>query len=161
MQLGAGEINEIDSEIRITVDVLLTYEHIHIVIGESMIGDRIKYSHERIHIIRDYPNSMYFQAFDATILAGGYNSFHEVRNSGLPALFYPNMETGMDDQLARCSAAELEGWGIILKKRDAKSIQSSISELLQIEIKSKSISKNGAIELASKLLEKFLQGEIK
>ena len=49
----------------------------------------------RTHLLRDYPNSMYFSAFDATIQAGGYNSFHETRKFSLPALFYPNMKTGM------------------------------------------------------------------
>ena len=48
-------------------------------------------------------NSIYFNGFDATVQAGGYNSFHETRTFGLPALFYPNMNTGMDDQLARCN----------------------------------------------------------
>ena len=52
---------------------------------------------------------MFFNAFDASIQAGGYNSYHEVRKFGIPTIFYPNMKTGMDDQLARCKQAEKEG----------------------------------------------------
>jgi predicted glycosyltransferase len=73
---------------------------------------------------------MYFLAFDATVLAGGYNSFHEVRHASMPALFYPNMETGMDDQLARCKVAESEGWGIVIEDRSNKLISNAITELM-------------------------------
>ena len=76
-----------------------------------MIGARIDVQMPNVHILRDYPNAQYFNGFDAVIQAGGYNSFHETRAFGLPALFYPNLETGMDDQLARCLLAEEEGWG--------------------------------------------------
>ena len=47
VQLGAGQINDIDSEIRITVDCLLERENIFIVIGESMLGQRVKISNKR------------------------------------------------------------------------------------------------------------------
>ena len=129
IQLGAGEINHIKSEIRLTVDSLLKNPDVHIVLGESLIGNRIDLEMPRVQILRDYPNSMYFRGFDATVQAGGYNSFHETRNFGLPALFYPNMNTGMDDQLARCKVAEKEGWGIVLESRTPTTIDRSCVEL--------------------------------
>jgi UDP:flavonoid glycosyltransferase YjiC (YdhE family) len=132
VQLGAGAINDIDSEVRITVEALTRNQGVHVILGESMIGERIDISLERVHIIRDYPNAMYFRAFDATVQAGGYNSFHETRNHGLPTLFYPNMETGMDDQLARCLVAAEEGWGSVLKVRDEKNIEGAVEELLNL-----------------------------
>ena len=91
VQLGAGRINDIDSEIRLTVDALLSHEDIHIVVGESMLGERIMFDHPRVTLLRDYPNSIYFNAFSASVQAGGYNSFHEMRTFGLPTLFYPNI----------------------------------------------------------------------
>ena len=130
VQLGAGEINDIDSEVRLTVEALAERADVHVVVGESMIGERLEIAMERVHIIRDYPNSMYFRAFDGTVLAGGYNSFHETRNFGLPALFYPNMETGMDDQLARCKVAEEEGWGSVLVTRSPEEITEACDNLL-------------------------------
>ena len=66
-----------------TVDALIEHQDVYVVIGESMIGNRIDISLPRVTIIRDYPNSMYFPAFDATVQAGGYNSFHEIRKYGL------------------------------------------------------------------------------
>lgn len=130
VQLGAGRINDIDSEIRLTVEALLKHDDITVVVGESMLGERIELSMDRVVLLRDYPNSMYFRAFDATVQAGGYNSFHETRCFGLPALFYPNMNTGMDDQLARCKVAEEEGWGTVVVNRNTSSISEGIAHLL-------------------------------
>ena len=113
-----------------TVEALLKHEDITVVVGESMLGERIDLSMNRVVLLRDYPNSMYFRAFDATVQAGGYNSFHETRRFGLPALFYPNMNTGMDDQLARCKVAEDEGWGIVVVNRNTSSISEGIAHLL-------------------------------
>ena len=153
VQLGAGEINDIHSEIRLTIEALVAHNDVHVVLGESMIGDRLNVNLERVHLIRDYPNSMYFRGFDATVLAGGYNSFHETRTFGLAALFYPNMNTGMDDQLARCNVASEEGWGRVLVNRDAESIPPAIDDLLsRIGVDSLSQDMEGARQLASDLL---------
>jgi len=152
VQLGAGEINDIESEIRLTLDSLLLNPAVHVVLGESLIGGRVDIDLPRVHILRDYPNSMYFNGFDATVQAGGYNSFHETRTFGLPALFYPNMNTGMDDQLARCNVAEEEGWGTVLETRNRKSIEKSCLLLMKLvgEIECKTYP-NGASFLAQKL----------
>lgn len=156
IQLGAGRINDIDSEIRLTVDALLSYEDIHVVVGESMLGERIMFDHPRVTLLRDYPNSMYFNAFSASVQAGGYNSFHEMRTFGLPTLFYPNMNTGMDDQLARCKIAQSEGWGLVLEKRTEASIARSVETLLGLEVPEDYPQlTNGADELATLLLEKM------
>ena len=84
------------------IDSLLENDKVHVVLGESMLGNRLDIEMQRVHIIRDYPNSMYLNAFDYSVQAGGYNSFHEMRLMRLPTLFLPNMNTGMDDQLSRC-----------------------------------------------------------
>jgi len=156
VQLGAGRINDIDSEIRLTVEALLKHEGVHVVIGESMLGERIFFEHPRVQLLRDYPNSMYFKAFDASIQAGGYNSFHEMRTFGLPTLFYPNMNTGMDDQLARCNISQSEGWGLVLKERTEASIEHSVEALLELEVpRVRPQLTNGAGELATLLLNKM------
>ncbi|MED5376314.1 MAG: hypothetical protein VX892_07385, partial [Candidatus Thermoplasmatota archaeon] len=113
VQLGAGRINEIDSDVRQVVDALLAHDDVHVVLGESLLGDRLQINLDRVHLIRDYPNALFLNAFDVSIQAGGYNSFHEMRKQVIPTLFLPNMNTGMDDQLARCEVAEKEGWGIV------------------------------------------------
>ena len=156
VQLGAGQINDISSEIRMTVDALLKHENLHVILGESMIGSRIEIDLPNVHIIRDYPNSQYFNGFDAVVQAGGYNSFHETRAFGLPALFYPNMETGMDDQFARCKLAEEEGWGYVVKERTQDSIREGVKKLLNLD-KRKSIiaSKTNSDGLIKLILDKI------
>ena len=148
VQLGAGRINDIGSEVSLTVEALLQHDDVTVVIGESMLGERIEISYDRVVLLRDYPNSMYFNGFDATVQAGGYNSFHETRQFGLPALFYPNMNTGMDDQLARCMVAEEEGWGHVIVHRDEASIRSGLEKLLTLERAHQRVSVvNGATEV--------------
>ncbi|MDP6906526.1 MAG: hypothetical protein QF440_03820, partial [Candidatus Thalassarchaeaceae archaeon] len=155
VQIGAGEINDINSEVRLTIDALTNHEDVHVVLGESMLGERFDFDLPRVHLLRDYPNSMYFPAFDISIQAGGYNSFHEMRNFGMPTLFYPNLFTGMDDQLARCNAAVEEGWGAVLKERNSDTINLAISELLEEAGKRNPRGvENGSISLASEILSR-------
>lgn len=156
VQLGAGQINDIESEIRMTLDELLNHDGIHVVLGESMIGARIDVQMPNVHILRDYPNAQYFNGFDAVIQAGGYNSFHETRAFGLPALFYPNLETGMDDQLARCLLAEEEGWGYVVEKRTQQNIGVGVGKLLQHRgAERHPLKENGAETLSMNLLAKL------
>ena len=130
LQLGAGQINDIESEVRITVECILESDSsCYIVIGESLLGQRIDFQHERVRLLRDYPNSIYLNGVDYSVQAGGYNSFHEMRVSKTPTIFFPNMKTGMDDQLARCKVAVNEGWGVVVGTRTKKNILSSIAEV--------------------------------
>ena len=146
VQLGAGRINDINSEVRLTIDSLLS-EGVSVVLGESMLGERLPVELEGVYLLRDYPNSMFFNAFDASIQAGGYNSYHEVRKFGLPTIFYPNMNTGMDDQLARCKQAEIEGWGIVVESRNEQTIPAAVTRLLKLERRRAIYQDDGAFEL--------------
>lgn len=146
VQLGAGRINDINSELRLTIDSLLS-EGVSVVLGESMLGERLPVELEGVYLLRDYPNSMFFNAFDASIQAGGYNSYHEVRKFGLPTIFYPNMNTGMDDQLARCKQAEIEGWGIVVESRNEQTIPAAVTRLLKLERRGAISQDDGALEL--------------
>ena len=42
--------------------------------------------------------------------------FHEAVEARLPTIFFPNMKTGRDDQLARAVAAAELGAMVVLKK---------------------------------------------
>jgi len=157
VQLGAGQINDIASEIRMTLDEILNHDGIHIVLGESMIGSIIDVQMPNVHVLRDYPNSQYFKGFDAVIQAGGYNSFHETRAFGLPALFYPNHETGMDDQLTRCMVAEEEGWGYVVENRTQENIQIGIQKLLNHAEQGAPVMDENGAETLSKALSAILE----
>ena len=55
VQLGAGRINDINSEIRLTIDSLLS-EGALVVLGESMLGERLPVELKGVYLLRDYPN---------------------------------------------------------------------------------------------------------
>jgi UDP:flavonoid glycosyltransferase YjiC (YdhE family) len=130
LQLGAGKINDIDSEISMTLDALDEFDHVYTIVGESMLGERISHSSEKVRILRDYPNSKFFHQFDFSVIAGGYNSYHEVIEAGLPSICYPNLATGRDDQLARVSIASEAGAMIVLEDRNPISISLAISRMM-------------------------------
>jgi hypothetical protein len=154
VQLGAGRINDINSEIRMVVDALLQNKEVHVILGESMLGDRLRIDLDRVHLIRDYPNALFLRAFDYSVQAGGYNSFHEMRTLRIPTLFLPNMNTGMDDQLARCRVAEKEGWGLVATE-DRTSIDKDIQKLLKMNVPNlgEQITENGANRIAEIVLQ--------
>jgi UDP:flavonoid glycosyltransferase YjiC (YdhE family) len=135
VQLGAGNINDIDSELSMTMDALSKHPQVFIVVGESMLGDRIDSEYERARILRDYPNSRYFQDFDFAILAGGYNSFHEAIEASLPTICFPNMKTGRDDQLARANVAAEAGCMVVIKDRSKNAITAAIDRMVESEVR--------------------------
>ena len=76
-----------------------------------------------------------------------------MRKFGVPTVFYPNMATGMDDQLARCRQAEAEGWGLVVEKRTKSAIETAVAELLSRPRNPVSEQENGASILQKVLSE--------
>jgi len=155
IQLGAGKINDIDSTINQCVNILQSLKNVHVVIGESIIGKPIEISGNRIQILRDYPNSIYFNGFDFAIIAGGYNSYHEAIYHALPSICIPNTDTGMDDQLARVNMSKNNGTMIVLEDPVTSELEAGIEQLLDPVFRSKMKAKcaqvsvhNGAEESA-------------
>ncbi|MAO69669.1 MAG: hypothetical protein CL983_01135 [Euryarchaeota archaeon] len=160
VQLGAGNINDINSELGMTIDALSNHENVFIVLGESMIGKRLNVNSEKIRIIRDYPNSRFFNAFDFAIMAAGYNSYHEAINFNLPTIFYPNLNTGKDDQLARAKIAEMAGAMVVIKDRTPNKIAATIERMCDLKVRKRMIknmknlqTNNGADQLAKYIVD--------
>ena len=163
IQLGAGQINQIDSELEYTLDALQEHPQTYVVVGESMLGNRLSTTRERVRVLRDYPNSMFFHEFDFAVIAGGYNSYHEVISSGLPSICYPNYSTGRDDQLSRAMFAVDKGAMIVLKKRNPEKIRVAISRIMDSSNRanlkrnmSELSSQNGVIEAAEWIKSQIL-----
>lgn len=155
VQLGAGNIDDINSTLGMVMNELKKREDVIIVLGESIIGKRLNIDLDNLIIIRDYPNSRYFKAFDLAISAVGYNTFHELLYFNVPSIFIPNMKTKTDDQLGRAKYAEKFGAAIILENVCQESIQNAIHTALKTEnninMKENSLKveiKNGAEEVA-------------
>tara|TARA_B100000767_G_C19778385_1_gene544319 strand:+ start:1426 stop:2793 length:1368 start_codon:yes stop_codon:yes gene_type:complete len=150
VQLGAGRINDIESLLEKVLHSLFDHSEVYVVLGESMLGERLNFTHERLRVVRDYPNALYALAFDASVQAGGYNSYQEMRMFGIPTLFIPNTDTGMDDQVARCRVAEEEGWGLVNMEESRISV--CVHSLLQIPPNKPLKSKNGSEGVARLVL---------
>ncbi len=155
VQLGAGNINNINSELFMVLEAISKHPHVYVIVGESMLGKRISSEFERVRILRDYPNSRYFRDFDFAVMAGGYNSFHEVIEAELPTICFPNMKTGRDDQYARVKVAQEAGCMVIIKERKMNKIQAAVDRIIEAEVRElmrnnfQTIKReNGAIQVA-------------
>ncbi|KMM36956.1 glycosyltransferase [Guptibacillus hwajinpoensis] len=130
VQLGAGKINDIHSTISILLNELLKRDDVFVVIGESIIGNRMDLKMDRVLTLRDYPNSIYFNAFDLIVTATGYNTFHEVMYFGVPSILIPNENTKTDDQVARAMIAGNAGAAIVLREPGASDFEQAIEKAL-------------------------------
>lgn len=113
VQLGAGNINNIKASINVICRLLEKRKDMFVFFGESFIGDRLDVRSPRTIIVRDFPASKYFNAFDAAICACGYNTFHELLHFGVPSIFVPNTSTLKDDQFSRAMNAVTKGAGLL------------------------------------------------
>ena len=163
VQLGAGKINDINSEISMVMKALSKHDNVYTVIGESMLGERIATSFSRVRILRDYPNFRYFRDFDFAVMAGGYNSFHEAIHASLPTICLPNMNTGRDDQLARALVAEDAGCMVVIRNKKEHIIQGAINRIVEAEVRAMMKNnfqllkrENGAEQIASWILEQSI-----
>lgn len=66
---------------------------------------------ERVRTAPIYPVARYLNAFDGAVSTAGYNSFHEIIESGMPAVFIPQDNAQIDDQSRRAEFAALCGRG--------------------------------------------------
>ena len=121
-----------------------------------MLGQRLPTMGDRVRVLSDYPNSLDFRAFDFSIMAGGYNSYHEAIQFQLPTICIPNLQTGRDDQLARSSIGEKGNAMIVVKNVNAETISIAISKIMNDEIRKrmsenclKLQSGNGAEEISN------------
>lgn len=136
VQLGAGRINDIESDLSLTLDALSNFENVYSVVGESMLGERTTFDHPRIRVIRDYPNSKYFLDVDFAVIAGGYNTYHEIIEASIPSICFPNPKTGRDDQFARTKLAAESGCMIVVKNRTKESVSISLDRIMDSEVRS-------------------------
>lgn len=133
IQLGAGTINSTDAVIYNMMDIVLKNPLHRILLGESIIGKQLECNHPHVFKIRSYPNSQYFKAIDYAVSAAGYNTFHELLFFGIPTVFVPNMNTSMDDQLARVKMAEQKQACVCLEEDSSiDEYEQKIEEMLHV-----------------------------
>jgi glycosyltransferase involved in cell wall biosynthesis len=112
--LGAGNINDTSHETGATVAALRRLG-VEICVTQTPIADTDRALRD-VHVVREFPLSRRFHAFDLAVSASGYNSFHELLRFGIPTLFIPNQDTALDDQLARAEFAADRGLAHMLRR---------------------------------------------
>jgi hypothetical protein len=137
VQLGAGQINDVDSLTGAVVDRVRRIEGVHVVIARSVLSasqpEQAAAVDSSLSIVEQFPISQCFAAFDAGVVAAGYNSFHEVMSLGLPSILVPNLNTRTDDQNARSLWAESAGMGLRWDGSDSDQLDIAISALLNTD----------------------------
>jgi hypothetical protein len=118
VQPGSGANRDIvDLTDRIVTD-LVRFDGLQVVIAEWSNGAITLPHWPGTRRLRGFPISRYFAAFDFSVSAAGYNTFHEVIAHGLPTIFVPNRHPSMDGQGARAEFAQDNGAGFDLKEED-------------------------------------------
>lgn len=80
--------------------------------------------------VSGFPLARCYRAFDFTVSAAGYNSFHELMHYGLPGIFFANTHPSMDDQQARARFAEQSGAGFALSDGEVGELSGCAQALL-------------------------------
>ena len=82
-----------------------------------------------VHLVRDYPNALYLKASTPRCKRRVQLLPRDAQRRSA-TLFLPNMNTGMDDRLARCKVAEEEGWGSVLLKQGTSALHWRLCSVL-------------------------------
>jgi len=112
MQLGAGQVNDTGSLSARVVASLQRHPDVQVAVTESVLTREPATLPDDVIRLRHFPIGEYRAAFDASVMAAGYNSFQEAMALGLPTLFVPNQSTAKDDQDVRTLWAEQSGCGL-------------------------------------------------
>ena len=80
----------------------------------------------RVKILRDYPMESTSKPLTILFKQADTIRFTKARRASIPTVFYPNMNTGMDDQLSRCKNVKA---GVLLEKRTKKAIVHTVQNV--------------------------------
>jgi UDP:flavonoid glycosyltransferase YjiC (YdhE family) len=126
--LGAGNINDTSQQTGAAVAALRRLGvEICVTQTEIAASDRTRAG---VHLVREFPLSRRFRAFDLAVSASGYNSFHELLRFGIPTLFIPNQDTALDDQQGRARFAADRGLAHMLGRVSVDATTALLDDLL-------------------------------
>jgi UDP:flavonoid glycosyltransferase YjiC (YdhE family) len=109
IHLGAGSNRDTTRIIDAAVRELRRFPDVQIAIAEWANAPTGLSLWPEALMIKGFPLSQYFNAFDFSIGAAGYNTFHETISLELPTIFVANTAPDMDDQVGRARFAQDAG----------------------------------------------------
>jgi glycosyltransferase involved in cell wall biosynthesis len=134
LQLGAGNINDIASPVA-RIAAHLRDAGFQMVLAESAIATEPMPPIPGAHVVKLYPISRYLRGLDLVISASGYNSFHELLAFGVPAVFVPNRETSLDDQVSRARFAAAAGAALIVEDPDGTDLDRVLARAVRDDVR--------------------------
>lgn len=135
VQLGVGSNRDNVSLVEKVVRELKKIPNPQIVLAEWKHGTEGLPRLPGCRIVQAFPLSRYFNAFDFSVSAAGYNTFHEVIRFGLPTVFVPNVHPQLDDQWARAQYAQDKQAGFNLPEDEIENLAVLGEALLKPEIR--------------------------
>lgn len=135
IQLGAGNINDVTSDVGVVAERLLREPGLQVALAQSPIATSEIEPPPGLRILNEFPMSRFYRAFDLVVSAAGYNSYHELLRFGVPSLLIPNEHTELDDQVARARFAADAGVALCLEAIDADSADRCLSQLLDPQVR--------------------------
>jgi UDP:flavonoid glycosyltransferase YjiC (YdhE family) len=134
IQLGSGTNRDVVSLIDRIVVAARPYSGLQLVLAEwRNANDRLDLW-PNVICLRGFPYSRYFNAFDFSFSAAGYNSFHEIFAYRLPTAFLVNPRDYMDGQNLRAEFAAAQGAAIACDGGLAQ-IASALSRLMSADVR--------------------------
>lgn len=160
VQLGAGTNRDTLSLIEQIMVQLRKIAGLQIIVVEWQNGLVQMPAWPDTKVLRGFPNSRFFNAFNFSVSAAGYNTYHEVMASGLPTIFLANRHPQMDDQWARAQFAQDKQTGFNLSEDELFHIpalcDAMLNETLHGIMRDNALALsagNGAATAASAILE--------
>jgi hypothetical protein len=163
MQLGTGNIGDIQTPIGLFVRALMEIPDIQIVVAEPPISNRPLSVPEGVRKVNLYPLSKYYRAFDFAISASGYNSYHELIAFAVPTIFVPNLKMLSDNQASRARYAEEAGLGLCVEEVTEERVQHCLKIMLDEEsrrnmtARCRELSHENGAKTAVKVIEDLMQ----
>ena len=134
LQLGAGNINDISSPLARICRHLAGHDF-QLVLAESTIATRPLPRVPGAKVVKLYPVSRYLRAFDLTVSAAGYNSFHEQIGFRIPTVFLPNTSTRLDDQVGRARFAAATGVALVVEDPGSAELEDVLNQAVRPEVR--------------------------
>lgn len=160
IQLGVGYNRDVVALVDNLIMQLQQYDQLQICVAEWLNGTQPLNYWQDVSYLRGYPLSQYFKAFDFSIAAAGYNTFHEIVNFDLPTIFIPNRHPSMDDQAGRATHAQALQAAFELDESDLGDLPDLVNLLMDgkarefLAANSKSLHQpNGAADAARLLIQ--------
>lgn len=128
LQLGSGNNTDRNSVIR-AIDEILP-RNVRLFAASWQNEAEAMQLSARYEALSLFPYAKFLAAFDFSIAAAGYNTFHENLSAGLPTIFVPNEHPEQDEQVRRALFAASCGMAFVARAGQPWALANACQKLL-------------------------------